>query len=150
MPVSQRLRISGLPEVFVQATPTTPSGHVAAVLYRRAADGLHRLGWGVTDLRFPDGENTGDETPGSVVPGVGRRVRVEIEPLEAVVEPGEQLVLVLGQGNGMQLGGRPVGPVLLSYGGGTSFMRLRRVDPDESQFFTPPPASGRQLPAGAP
>jgi hypothetical protein len=52
---------------------------------------------------------------------------------------------VIGQGNGMQLGGRPVGPVRLTYGDGTSFVRLRRVDPDPSQFFTPPPPAGRQL-----
>jgi hypothetical protein len=52
---------------------------------------------------------------------------------------------VIGQVNGMQLGGRPVGPVRLTYGDGTSFVRLRRVDPDPSQFFTPPPPAGRQL-----
>jgi hypothetical protein len=63
MPVEQRLHISGLPEVFVDVNPTTPLGHVTAVLYRRAADGLHRLGWGMSDLRFPEGENTGERDP---------------------------------------------------------------------------------------
>jgi predicted acyl esterase len=142
----RELRISGLPEVFVEVTPTTPSGHVAAALYRRAADGLHRLGWGITDLRFPRGENRGGDTPREVTPGVPTRVRIEIEPLEAVVGAGEQLVLILGQGNGMQLGGRPVGPVQLAYGGETSYMRLRTVRPDSSRFFVPPPPEGRQLP----
>ena len=45
------------------------SGHVTAFLYRKDADGLHRLGWGMTDLRFPEGENSGDETAAEVVAG---------------------------------------------------------------------------------
>jgi len=146
MRATKELRLSGLPEVFADVTPTTPSGHIAAALYRRAADGLHRLGWGATDLRFPDGENTGDETPEEVVPGVAKRARIQIEPLEAVVGAGEELVLILGQGNGMQLPGRPVGPVELSYGAGTSFLRFNRARPKASQFFTPPGPEGRQLP----
>lgn len=145
MPVSEPMRISGLPELHLDVTPTAPSGHVAAVLYRRAADGLHRLGWGITDLRFPRGENRGGDTdaPQEVVPGSTKRVRIEIEPLEAVIPAGEELVLVLGQGNGMQLGGRPVGPVRISFGGGTSFMRFASPRPKASQFFTP---KGQQLP----
>jgi len=146
MPVKSELRISGLPEVLVDVIPTAPAGHVAAALYRRAADGLHRLGWGITDLRFPRGENRPGETPQEVTPGVARRLRIELEPLEAVVPRGETLVLILGQGNGMQLGGRPAGPVQLAYGGARSVMRLRLVDPDPGQFFVPPPAEGRQLP----
>jgi X-Pro dipeptidyl-peptidase len=146
MPVSHELRISGIPAVSVDVTPTAPSGHVAAVLYRRAADGLHRLGWGITDLRFPAGENAGDETPDEVTPGEPLRLRIALEPLEAVVGAGEDLVLVLGQGNGMQLGGRPAGPVQLAYGGGTSFMRLRTVAPRASKFFVPPGPEGHQLP----
>jgi X-Pro dipeptidyl-peptidase len=143
MPVAKKLRLSGLPEVFVDVTPTAPSGHVAAVLYRRAADGLHRLGWGITDLRFPEGENRPGETPQEVVPGAAKRVRIEVEPLEAVVPAGEELVLILGQGNGMQLGGRPAGPVELSFGGGTSFMRFASPKPKAKQFFTP---KGQSLP----
>jgi X-Pro dipeptidyl-peptidase len=143
MPVAKQLRLSGLPEVLVDVTPTAPSGHVAAVLYRRAADGLHRLGWGITDLRFPEGENRPGETPQEVVPGAARRIRIEIEPLEAVVPAGEELVLILGQGNGMQLGGRPAGPVELSFGDGTSFMRFASPKPKASQFFTP---KGQSLP----
>jgi X-Pro dipeptidyl-peptidase len=145
MTVRNELRISGLPEVFVDVTPTAPSGHVAAVLYRRAQDGLHRLGWGITDLRFPRGENTDDDTPEGVAPGTSKRLRIELEPLDAVVPAGEDLVLVLGQGNGMQLGGRPAGPVRLAYGGGTSVMRVRTVKPKRRQFFVPPSAEGRQL-----
>lgn len=147
MPVKRQFRMSGLPEVFVDVTPTAPSGHVAAALYRRGADGVpHRLGWGVTDLRFPQGENRPDDTPEEVTPGAAKRVRIEIEPLEAVVPAGEELVLILGQGNGMQLAGRPAGPVQLAFGGGDSFIRFHRARPKRSQFFTPPPPEGRQLP----
>lgn len=146
MKARRELRISGLPELFVDVTPTTPAGAVAAVLYRRDADGLHRLGWGGTDLRFPEGENKPGETPGEVVPGEPMRVRIEIEPLEAVVPAGQELVLVLGQGHGMQLPGRPLGPVEVAFGGDDSFLRLRRIRPKASTYFTPPPAEGHQLP----
>jgi hypothetical protein len=43
----------------------------------------------------------------------------------------------------MQLGGRPAGPVELSFGGGTSFMRFASPKPKASQFFTP---KGQPLP----
>src|SRR3954453_5464111 len=47
------IRLAGLPEVHVTVTPTGSSGHVTAFLYRRDAAGLHRIGFGMSDLRFP-------------------------------------------------------------------------------------------------
>ena len=46
----------------------------------------------------------------------------------------------------MQLGGRPVGPVQLTYGDGTSFIRLRTVNPDAIAVLHAAPSAGRQLP----
>jgi predicted acyl esterase len=140
------LRVSGAPEVFVEVTPTAESGHVAALLYRRGEDGLHRLGWGATDLRFPAGQNGGEEEPAEVTPGAPVALRIELDPLEAVVPAGEELVLILGQGHDAQMPGRPFGPVQLGYGNGNGVLRLNTPTPDASQFFTPPGPEGRRLP----
>ena len=145
MRTEETLRISGLPEVRVEVTPTLPSGHVTAFLYRKDDAGLHRIGFGETDLRFPKGENSGDETPAEVVAGEPVRVRIELEPLEAVVGAGEEIVLVLGQGHSSQLPGRPATPVQLRYGNGLSRLRLRLVEPPERRYFTPPGPEGRRL-----
>lgn len=146
MQASDELRIAGLPELTLMVTPTSDSGHVTAFLYRKDADGLHRLGWGMSDLRFPDGENSGVETAAEVVPGEPMRLRIELEPLDAVVNAGDELVLVLGQGRTGQIPGRAPQPVQLDYGNGQSTMSLAFVNPPREAFFTPPPPEGRQLP----
>src|SRR4051794_13931196 len=146
MPVKQPLRIAGLPEVNVTVTPTGSSGHVTAFLYRRDADGLHRIGFGMSDLRFPAGENSGDETAGPVVAGVPMKVRIELEPLDAVVNAGDQMELVLGQGRTGQIPAKAPFPVQLAYGAGKSTLSLALVNPPGSAFFTPPGPDGRQLP----
>ena len=134
------MRVSGMPEVRLRATPTGPAGHVAAVLYRRDADqGLKRIGWGMTDLRFPEGEGASGETPRPVTAGEPVDVTVRLEPMEAVVEKGEQLVLVLGQGQSGQEPGRPPLPVSVALGAGRAALRLAVVDPPADRFFTPPP-----------
>src|SRR3954465_4912021 len=146
MPVSQELRISGLPEVNVTVTPTGSSGHVTAFLYRRDADGLHRIGFGMSDLRFPAGENSGDETAGPVVAGVPMKVRIELEPLDAVVNAGDQMELVLGQGRTGQIPAKAPAPVQLEYGAGKSTLSLGLINPPATAFFTPPGPEGRELP----
>lgn len=137
------LRISGMPEVRLQATPTGPAGHVAAVLYRRTGEGLERIGWGMTDLRFPEGEARHSDTPKPVVPGQPVDLTVRLEPMEAVVRKGEQLVLILGQGQNAQLPGRPPAPVSVGLGAGRASLRLALPDPPAGTFFTPPPAPDR-------
>jgi predicted acyl esterase len=146
MRATSELRISGLPELRLTVTPTGSSGHVTAFLYRKSAEGLHRIGWGMTDLRFPDGENTGDETAGDVVAGEPMRVRIQLEPLEAVVPRGDELVLILGQGRTGQIPGKAPLPVELEHGGGASTMSLALVKPARRSFFTPPGPAGRRLP----
>jgi predicted acyl esterase len=145
MKVAQPLRMAGLPEVNVTVTPTGPSGHVTAFLYRRDADGLHRIGFGMSDLRFPKGENSGDETPGPVVAGKPMKVRIELEPLDAVVNAGDVMELVLGQGRTGQIPAKTPYPVQLQYGAGKSTMSFAVIHPSAAQFFTPPGPDGRQL-----
>jgi X-Pro dipeptidyl-peptidase len=133
------MRVSGRPEVRLRATPTGPTGHVAAVLYRRDAEqGLKRIGWGMTDLRFPEGEGGYGEKAREIVPGEPVDVTVRLEPMEAVVEKGEQLVLVLGEGQSGQQPGRPPLPVSVALGAGRASLALALVDPPADRFFTPP------------
>ena len=134
------MRVSGMPEVKLTATPTGDSGHVAAVLYRRLADGnLKRIGWGMTDLRFPEGEGRHKRIPREVVAGEPVALTVRLEPMEAVVEPGEHLVLVLGQGQSGQEPGRPPQPVTVALGPERASLSLALVNPPAESFFTPPP-----------
>jgi hypothetical protein len=100
----------------------------------------------MSDLRFPEGENSGDETAAEVVAGEPMRVRIELEPLEGVVPAGEELVLVLGQGRTGQIPAKVPQPVELAYGNGQSTMSLAVINPDPGDFFTPPGPEGRQLP----
>ncbi len=146
MHADDEMRIAGLPEVNATVVPTGSSGHVTAFLYRKDATGLHRLGWGMTDLRFPEGENTGDETAGEVVAGAPLKIRIELEPLEAVVNAGDELILVLGQGRTGQVPAEVPAPVQLDYGAGKSTISLAVIDPPPEDFFTPPGPEGRQLP----
>jgi len=146
MRAAEELRIAGAPEVNATVTPTAASGHVTAFLYRKDAQGLHRLGWGMSDLRFPAGENSGDETAKPVVPGLPADVRIQLEPFEGVVGAGDELVLVLGQGRTGQLPGSAPAPVELHYGGGKSTMSLAFIRPGQDEFFIPPGPEGRQLP----
>jgi X-Pro dipeptidyl-peptidase len=146
LPTAAELRISGLPEVELTVTPSGPSGHVTAFLYRKHAGGLQRLGFGMTDLRFPRGENASEGAAARPVqPGAPMRVRIELEPLEGVVGPGEELLLVVGQGRTGQVPAEAPAPVELTFGGGRSTVSLAIVDPPPGAFFTPPPEAGRRL-----
>jgi X-Pro dipeptidyl-peptidase len=137
---TRELRISGLPELSLEVTPTAGTGHVTAFLYRKDAQGLHRLGFGETDLRFPRGENRSDAEAAAITPGAPLQVRIEFEPLEAVVPSGQELLLVVGQGHSSQAPSRPPAPVRLRYGSGVGTLDLALVDPPADSFFTPPPA----------
>jgi hypothetical protein len=130
----------------VTVTPAGSSGHVTAFLYRKDANGLHRLGFGMSDLRFPGGENSGDETAETVTAGEPMDVRIELEPLDAVVNRGDELVLILGQGRTGQIPAKAPVPVELAHGDGQSTLSVAIVRPKRRQFFTPPGPEGRQLP----
>jgi putative CocE/NonD family hydrolase len=143
---TSELRISGLPEVELTVTPTGPSGHVTAFLYRKHAGGLQRLGFGMTDLRFPRGENRSEGAAAKpMVPGTPMRARIELEPLEGVVGAGEELLLVVGQGRTGQVPAEAPAPVQLALGAGKSTLSMAVVDPPPGAFFTPPPEAGRRL-----
>ena len=94
-PFDADLRFAGEPVVEVTVTPTGPANHLTAHVYAVDENGnTDRLGWGQVDLRYAqDGPEAG-----TVVPGEELDVRLPIEPLDATVETGQRLAVVLSQG----------------------------------------------------
>ena len=135
---SEDLKIAGIPSVDITVVPHGPGGTVTAYLYSAdEADSWELLGYGAVDLRFPKGGHEAHE----VTPGEEMKIGFDFEPLDAVVEKGERLVLVFDQGNKNDMPG-PLGlfPVDLVYGGKSSSFTFPVVTPEESTYFTPPAA----------
>jgi X-Pro dipeptidyl-peptidase len=143
-PVHGQLRVSGLPRVHVTITPEGPTGHVAAWLYDVAPDGTERrIGWTMMNLRFHEG---GHE-PHDLTPGEPVVARMELQPMEAVVEDGHRLMLRIwihrDDPAGNEVQGRlpavaPL-PATLGYGGDVhSVLELPTVDRAPDAFFVPP------------
>ncbi len=94
-PFAERFRFAGEPVVEVTATPTGPANHLTAHVYAVDEDGgTERLGWGQVDLRYAQDR----EDAGTVVPGEELEVRLPVEPLDATVEAGQRLAVVISQG----------------------------------------------------
>jgi X-Pro dipeptidyl-peptidase len=93
-PLERDLRFSGLPQVHVTVTPTTPGGgYLFAELWDLYPDGHQvRLGWAAMNLRFHEGGNTQEQT---LTPGTPVVARMEMEPLDAHVGAGHRILLVL-------------------------------------------------------
>ncbi|PSQ18142.1 hypothetical protein BRC99_00190 [Halobacteriales archaeon QS_7_69_60] len=103
-PFKAEFRFAGEPVVRVTATPTGPGGHLTAYVYAVDEEGdAERLGWGQVDLRYAQDGPEAD----TVVPGEPIDVSLPIEPLDAVVETGQRLAVVLHQGT---VGGRTYSP----------------------------------------
>ena len=134
------LRIVGTPTLGLRLVPRGPSGHVAAFLLRvDRDDGWHLIGWGASDLRFPRG---GYEAQ-PVTPGEPVKMTLPLQPLDAVVHDGEQLLLILDQGHADHFPGLPFFPVDLEYGSTLGTLELTRQTPRRRQFFEPPPVGER-------
>ena len=129
------LRLAGIPSLDLTLTPTGSAGHVAAWAYRVDADGgWHLLGWGSSDLRFPQG---GDKAQ-PVEAGEPIEMNLPLQPLDAVVHDGEQLMIQLDQGHADSFPSVPFYPVELEYGAGSGALHVDTVSPKASRFFTPP------------
>lgn len=133
--VERELRLVGMPELELRVTPTGPGGFVAAYLIRVDDAGTwNLLGWGANDLRFPDA--SGDPQP--VEPGHEMKLRIPFQPLDAVVRPGEQLVMILDQGHADHMPTLPFFPVELRYGGDLATFGFDTTTPAAADFFEPP------------
>jgi putative CocE/NonD family hydrolase len=114
-PFEETFRFAGEPVVDVTVTPTGPANHLTAHVYAVDEEGgTERLGWGQVDLRYAqDGPEAG-----TVVPGEELDVSLPIEPLDATVEAGQRLAVVLSQGTAAGRVESPTPtPVLVETGG---------------------------------
>jgi putative CocE/NonD family hydrolase len=128
------VRLVGMPELRLRVTPTGPGGFVAAYALRVDKDGVrHLLGWGASDLRFPD-EKGGPEP---VTPGEEVKLQLPLQPLDAVLHEGEQLMLILDQGHADHMPTMPYYPVELRYGGSLGSLRFETTTPGATDFFKP-------------
>ncbi len=133
--LKEDLRFAGWPPLHVTTTPTGPTGHLTAHLYAANGDDWQRLGMAMMDLRFADG---GDQAE-PITPGEERVAKMQLEPLDVVVEEGQELVLVISQGNqqGMQFLAPP-SPVMLEVGGGQSTLTVDAFTVTSEETFEPP------------
>ncbi|MGH2730086.1 MAG: CocE/NonD family hydrolase [Actinomycetota bacterium] len=136
MKVTDTLRMSGIPSVHLQVTPTGPTGHVSAFLYAvdEKKGRMRRLGWGQADLRYPDGGNQVQP----VVPGQRMRLTIDLVPLEAVFHKGEEVVVILSQGHADHMPSTGSFPVRLEYGKDLGRFEFAEVQAPRDGFFVPP------------
>lgn len=128
-------RFAGLPELKATVTPSGPGGHLSAWLYAIDDRGSDLLGWGQTDLRFAQG----GETAAVVTPGQPLEIRILMEPLDAVVEKGAQLALVLHQGSyGDHIPSTPTYPLRVELGEKLSVLTVKTFERSKRVFFEPP------------
>lgn len=135
-PVKEDLRFAGTPEAELTVTPTGPGGHLEVRLFVVDDDGdAQRLGWGQVDLRF---EHGGEEAQ-QVTPGETMEATVWVEPLDAVVPKGQNLVLRVSQSTSAGHMMEPVtNPVQLHLGDGQSRITLETFDRGPAAFYDPP------------
>jgi hypothetical protein len=116
--------------------PEGPGCTLAAWLYLRDADGqMERIGWTAMNLLFADGGR--EATP--VVPGEPLVARMQIQPMDALVPAGSELVLRIWQYPPNDRRVSPIAtPIELQWGSGRSLLELPLVVRDGSTGFAPP------------
>jgi predicted acyl esterase len=137
-PFDEDLLISGLPRVHVTVAPDGPGGYMGAHLYDRdpATGEEVRIGWTSMNLRY----HQGGDTPVVVTPGAPILAKMEIQPMDAVVPAGHQLVLrVWVNTHSDRIPSLPPTVVELRWGGATpSYVDLPLITRDPSAYFQPP------------
>ncbi|HEX9816653.1 MAG TPA: CocE/NonD family hydrolase [Candidatus Thermoplasmatota archaeon] len=137
-PFDEEVLISGLPRVHVTVAPDGPGGYMGAHLYSRdptSGDEV-RIGWTSMNLRYHEG----GDTPVVVTPGEPIVAKMEIQPMDAVVPAGHQLLLrVWVNTHADRTPSLPPTVVDLQWGGSTqSFVELPIIERDASAYFQPP------------
>lgn len=131
------LLVSGLPKVHIAVTPLGPGGYIGAYLYDRAPDGeLTRVGWTTMNLAFAAGGTERQE----VIPGTTIQAMLEIQPMDAAVLDGHELVLRLWvYTDADRLPTIPPAPVQLEIGASIdSVLRLPTIERGPEYYFEPP------------
>lgn len=85
--------VAGLPQIKIDAIPMGTGGQIGAELFDDTQG--KRIGWGVIDLRHPDGGNT---DPDVVVPGQPMTLHLQFEPTDSAIAAGDELRIVLTRG----------------------------------------------------
>lgn len=136
---AEEFRFAGLPQARLDVTPRGPGGQLSVHLYAVGADEVARLGWGQVDLRFPTGVPDGTPQAAAVEPGVRVPLDFPLQPLDAVVPEGAQLLMVVSQGTAHnRFPGLDGAPLDLHVGGGEATLTVTHVTPAPEDFFTPP------------
>ena len=131
------LLISGLPKVHVAVTPQGPGGYIGAYLYNRAPNGdLAVIGWTSMNLAFANGGTERQE----VIPGQTIRAMMEIQPMDAAIPEGHELVLrVWVNTDADRLPTVPPGIVDLELGHSLeSTLILPTIERTDEYYFEPP------------
>jgi len=141
-PMAEDLRITGLPELTLTATPSVAGGHLGARLFTddlqylnlAEQDGIvrrQRIGWGQADLRFPQG----GEIAQPVTPGAPVEFTLTFQPMDAVVPAGESLHLMIDLGvYGDHLPSPGVSPLLIDVGA-SARLTFSTTSPSPGDFF---------------
>ncbi len=134
-PMSSDMLISGLPKVHITVEPHGPGGYMAAYLYERTPAGEdRRIGWTTMNLLYA----AGGTEPVPVVPNEPLDVKMEIQPMDGVVQKNNSLVLrlwVFTDGDRLPTL-PPTGVTLLS--GPDSVLKLPVIKRGAEYYFTPP------------
>lgn len=92
VPVDAPMRIVGEPQVSLRLETTSPFNTFASVALGVERDGqLHQFTWGFHSLRHHDGKEQGD----AIVPGTAYDLQFALYPVDQVLEPGDELVLLV-------------------------------------------------------
>lgn len=134
VPLDDDTIISGLPRLHVTVNPQSTTGDLAAYLYIINETGEKRIAWTQMNIMYAAG---GDE-PQPVTPGQDLVMKMEFEPMDAVIPSGTKLMLRVWQYTYADHINTVPAPVTLKWGDGLSTLQLPIVERDASVFFTPP------------
>lgn len=136
--LGEPLFVSGMPRVHVTVIPTASDGVISATLSMTVDGTTTEIGWGIIDLRFAAGGETGQP----VVPSEPLLVRLALDATEVHVPAGAELGLTLHQSGyhqWTQAGSSP--PLEVVLGEGASVLKLDSFRPSPDRLFEPPGAT---------
>jgi hypothetical protein len=135
--VPEETLVVGLPKVHVNVIPQSAGGYMAAMMYELTPAGeMTMIGRTSMNLLYA----AGGTEPVPVVPGMPLDVKMEMQPMDAVIREGSFLVLRLWVfTDGDRLPSLPGGGVELQMGM-ESMVKLSTVQRPESVYFMPPNA----------
>lgn len=137
--------ISGLPRLHITVTPHSETGDVAAYLYVVNETAERRIAWTQMNILYAAG---GDQ-PQPVTPNTDLLLRMQFEPMDAIVPEGSQLMLRVWQYTYADHINTVPAPVTLKWGTVRSVVELPILERGPEAFFVPPqPAAGTQAAAG--